>query len=174
MGKVCVAPGCKSGYKPKGNEGKKRRFHMFPRDESLRQLWTKAVPRKNWIPSRHSPESTDSNPSRSDRSGKTLCLKILKKDAVPSNFPNLPHYYSKKPPPKPNLKKIKAFEEANSFLTLEELQIKMDRTCLPSGVQEHYDEKDKELVFFKMNFSHGGPSIDFSLKINEEMTIHIR
>ncbi|QQP56977.1 Putative LOC100212901, partial [Caligus rogercresseyi] len=156
MGKVCVAPGCKSGYKPKGNEGKKRRFHMFPKDESLRQLWTKAVPRKNWIPSRHSalcdvhfmpsdykPESTDSNPSRSDRSGKTLCLKILKN----SNFPNLPHYYSKKPPPKRSststsssrllneneriLKKIKAFEEANSFLTLEELQIKMDRTCLP-------------------------------------------
>ncbi|QQP36128.1 Putative LOC100212901, partial [Caligus rogercresseyi] len=31
MGKVCVAPGCKSGYKPKGNEGKKRRFHMFPK-----------------------------------------------------------------------------------------------------------------------------------------------
>ncbi|QQP55096.1 Putative LOC100212901 [Caligus rogercresseyi] len=156
MGKVCVAPGCKSGYKPKGNEGKKRRFHMFPKDESLRQLWTKT------------PESTDSNPSRSDRSGKTLCLKILKKDAGPSNFPNLPHYYSKKPPPKRSststpssrllneneriLKKIKAFEEANSFLTLEELQIKMDRTCLPSGVQEHYDEKDKELVFFKMNF----------------------
>ncbi|QQP50090.1 Putative LOC100212901, partial [Caligus rogercresseyi] len=74
------------GYKAKDNEGK--RDGMFPKDESLRQLWTKA------------PESTDSNPSRSDRSGKTLCLKILKKDAVPSNFPNLPHYYSKKPPPK--------------------------------------------------------------------------
>eukprot|EP00096_Caligus_rogercresseyi_P003612 TRINITY_DN168_c0_g1_i12.p2 TRINITY_DN168_c0_g1~~TRINITY_DN168_c0_g1_i12.p2 ORF type:complete len:143 (-),score=14.15 TRINITY_DN168_c0_g1_i12:897-1325(-) len=142
------------------------------------------------MPSDYKPESTDSNPSRSDRSGKTLCLKILKKDAVPSNFPNLPHYHSKKPPPKRSststsssrllneneriLKKIKAFEEANSFLTLEELQIKMDRTCLPSGVQEHYDEKDKELWFFKMNFSHGGPSIDFSLKINEEMSIHIR
>ncbi|QQP42404.1 Putative LOC100212901, partial [Caligus rogercresseyi] len=41
-GKFCVAPGCKSGYKPKGNEGKKRRFHMFPKDEPLRQLWTKA------------------------------------------------------------------------------------------------------------------------------------
>ncbi|QQP56581.1 Putative LOC100212901 [Caligus rogercresseyi] len=147
MGKVCVAPGCKSGYNPKGNEGKKRRLHMFPKDESLRQLWTKA------------PESTDSNPSRSDRSGKTLCLKILKKDVVPSNFPNLPHYYSKKPPPKRSststsssrlvneneriLKKIKAFEEANSFFTLEELQIKMDRTCLPSGVQEHYEKKIK-------------------------------
>ncbi|QQP57382.1 Hypothetical protein FKW44_002352, partial [Caligus rogercresseyi] len=104
------------------------------------------------------PESTDSNPSRSDRSGKILCLKILKKDVAPSNFPNLPHYYSKKPPPKRSstsstrllneneqiLKKIKAFEEANSFLALEELQIKMDRTCLPSGVQEHYDEKDKD------------------------------
>ncbi|QQP48688.1 Hypothetical protein FKW44_009072, partial [Caligus rogercresseyi] len=53
------------------------------------------------------------------------------------------------------------------------LQIKMDRTCLPSGVQEHYDEKDKELWFFKMNFSHGGPSIDQS-KDYEEMSIHIR
>ncbi|QQP55925.1 Hypothetical protein FKW44_000419 [Caligus rogercresseyi] len=56
------------------------------------------------------------------------------------------------PPPQPPLhdslmktseKKIKAFEEANSFLALEQLQIKMDRTFLPSGVQEHYDEKDK-------------------------------
>ncbi|QQP37370.1 Putative LOC100212901 [Caligus rogercresseyi] len=106
MGKVCVAPGCKSGYKPKGNEGKKRRFHMFPKDESLRQLWTKA------------PESTDSNPSRSDRSGKTLGLKILKKDAVPSNFTNLPHYYSKnasskrsspQPPPHDSLMKTSEF-----------------------------------------------------------------
>ncbi|QQP51925.1 Hypothetical protein FKW44_013421 [Caligus rogercresseyi] len=36
------------------------------------------------MPSDYKPESTD---IRSDRSGKTLCLKILKKDAVPSNFP---------------------------------------------------------------------------------------
>ncbi|QQP49528.1 Hypothetical protein FKW44_010234, partial [Caligus rogercresseyi] len=46
------------------------------------------------------PESTDSNPSRSDRSGKTLCLKILKK------MPSLPIFQiflttiQKKPPPK--------------------------------------------------------------------------
>ncbi|QQP31460.1 Putative LOC100212901, partial [Caligus rogercresseyi] len=115
MGKVCVAPGCRSGYKSKRYKEEKRRFHMIPKDESLRQLWTKAVPRQNWIPSRYSalcdvhfmpsdykPESTDCNRSRTDRSGKTLCLKLLKKDAVPSNFPNLPHHHSKKPPPKPS------------------------------------------------------------------------
>ncbi|QQP54347.1 Putative LOC100212901 [Caligus rogercresseyi] len=118
MGKVCLAPGCKSGYKAKGNEGKKRRSHMFPKDESLRQLWTKA------------PESTDSNPSRSDRSGKSLCLKILKKDAVPSNFPIFLTTIQKTSSKafltstsssrllnenERILKKIKAFEEANSF-----------------------------------------------------------
>ncbi|QQP49529.1 Hypothetical protein FKW44_010235, partial [Caligus rogercresseyi] len=41
-GEGLCCSGCKSGYKPKGNEGEKRRFHMFPKDESLRQLWTKA------------------------------------------------------------------------------------------------------------------------------------
>ncbi|QQP49744.1 Putative LOC100212901 [Caligus rogercresseyi] len=46
MGKVCVAPGCKSGYKPKAMRGKRDGFICSPRDESLRQLWTKAVLRK--------------------------------------------------------------------------------------------------------------------------------
>ncbi|QQP35159.1 Hypothetical protein FKW44_023308 [Caligus rogercresseyi] len=31
MGKVCVAPGCKSGYKAKGNEGKKTVSYVPPR-----------------------------------------------------------------------------------------------------------------------------------------------
>ncbi|QQP52587.1 Putative LOC100212901, partial [Caligus rogercresseyi] len=31
MGKVCVAPGCKSGYKAKGNEGKRDGFICSPR-----------------------------------------------------------------------------------------------------------------------------------------------
>ncbi|QQP54895.1 Hypothetical protein FKW44_007882 [Caligus rogercresseyi] len=54
MGRFVLLRVCKSGYKPKGNEGKKRRFHMFPKDEPLRQLWTKLFREKNRLTSRHS------------------------------------------------------------------------------------------------------------------------
>ena len=44
---TCCVPGCKTGYKSNKTIEKISLF-KFPVDESLKQLWIKAIPRKNW------------------------------------------------------------------------------------------------------------------------------
>ncbi|QQP35835.1 Hypothetical protein FKW44_020755 [Caligus rogercresseyi] len=48
MGKVCVAPGCESGYKPKAMRGKRDGFicSPSPRMSPYANSGQKAVPRK--------------------------------------------------------------------------------------------------------------------------------
>jgi len=105
----CVAFGCKSGYKKQtDNNGPKITFHSFPTDKELIAKWNKANPRKDFEPSKHSrlcslhfrptdfvDVSNDSNGTRKKlHPGKQLSLRYLKKDAVPSIFPNAPSYLS--------------------------------------------------------------------------------
>ncbi len=99
--------GCKTGYGnaklPPGVSN-----HLFPRDPEKRQLWIKAIPRDDWIPSAKSvicslhfsqsdfkTERTDSN---SRRKLGELKRKRLKEDAIPRIFPGLPSYLSSQRP----------------------------------------------------------------------------
>uniref|UniRef100_A0A0K2V098 Putative LOC100212901 [Hydra vulgaris] n=1 Tax=Lepeophtheirus salmonis TaxID=72036 RepID=A0A0K2V098_LEPSM len=111
MGKACVVPGCRSGYKPLKSENntnviafnKKIGYHMFPKDEALRKKWIQAIPRKNWEPTKYSAicalhfdssdlrtEPQDSNKFR--RNKPNLIRKVLKKDAIPTKFPSVPFH----------------------------------------------------------------------------------
>lgn len=113
----CAAYGCKSGYKTKEDSTSstsqdscvqpKLTFHAFPlQDKDLCDKWIRANPRKDFTPTKYSKlcslhfklndfvsESRDSNKQR-HKSGNTLSRRYLKKDAVPSVFPNAPEYLS--------------------------------------------------------------------------------
>jgi hypothetical protein len=108
----CSAFGCKTGYKRKNdsddtNEGQdtqrsKPTLHAFPKDPDLLQQWIRANPRKDFIPTKNArlysmhfqssdfiEVSQDSNITRRKlQPDKPLALRYLKKDAVPSIFPN--------------------------------------------------------------------------------------
>ena len=105
---TCCVPGCKTGYKSNKTIEKISLF-KFPGDESLKQLWIKAIPRKNWtltythrVCAKHFHEedffadSIDKNASRRDaRDTERLKRSRLKPNVVPHIFPNLPSYLSK-------------------------------------------------------------------------------
>ena len=105
----CTAFGCKSGdYKHTDKNRPKITFHSYPTDKELIAKWIKANPREGFEPSKHSrlcslhfqptdfvDVSKDSNGTRKKlQPEKPLLLRYLKKDAVPSIFPNAPSYLS--------------------------------------------------------------------------------
>jgi len=81
-------------------------FHSFPADEKMREKWIRANPRKDFVPSKNSricslhfrdsdfvEERSDKNTTRRKNSDcSQLKNRYLKKDAVPSVFPNAPSY----------------------------------------------------------------------------------
>ena len=112
----CSVFGCRSGYRKSKGESQqsepdqpKPTLHSFPKDDAILRKWLRAIPRQNFVPTKNSricsvhfqpsdfiEVSRDSNKSRQkEQKGKTLSLRYLKKDAVPSVFPNAPRYLSK-------------------------------------------------------------------------------
>jgi hypothetical protein len=106
----CVAYGCKSGYK--SDNRKDVTFHSFPKDPEVCSKWLRAIPRKDFQPSKHSRmcslhftdddfvvERTDKQDRRRRKNAAShLVNRYLKKDAVPSVFPNAPSYLSSPAP----------------------------------------------------------------------------
>ena len=105
----CCAVGCRSGYNDQDAPGNVT-LHRFPKDPQNFQAWIRAISRKDWIPSKRSKlcslyfessdfvtnETRDSNSTRQKpKEHGGLQRKLLKKNAIPTKFPNLPHYYSK-------------------------------------------------------------------------------
>lgn len=106
MGYKCAAFGCKSGYrsqKSRQNTGEKITFHSYPlKDQILCAKWIHANPRKDFVPSKYSrlcslhftsgdfvEMHSDSNAQRRLKyPTAALRKRYLKKDAVPSIFPN--------------------------------------------------------------------------------------
>ena len=105
--------GCKTGYKRKNNsdsEGSqevkqpKPTMHAFPKEQEMLQRWVRANPREDFVPTKNSrmcslhfkpadfiAVTQDSNTTRRKlQRDKNLALRYLKKDAVPSIFPNAP------------------------------------------------------------------------------------
>ena len=105
----CVAYGCKSGYK--SDDRKDVTFHSFPKDAEICGKWLRANPRKDFVISKHSRmcslHFTDNDfvVIRNDKQERRrrkhvnsqLVKRYLKKDAVPSIFPNAPSYLSSPP-----------------------------------------------------------------------------
>ena len=111
MVNTCCVPGCKSGYRSASSDNDKAALFRFPKDEELFKKWIKAIPRKDWIPTKASHVcekhfyqddltmiSSDSHTSRKN-SRQTQSLKSLrcKPGAIPQLFPDLPAYLSSKP-----------------------------------------------------------------------------
>jgi hypothetical protein len=106
----------------------------------------------------------DSNVTRTKNKSATLSRKKLRKEAVPSQFPNVPAYYSKEAAPtrtetstslSRRERQSKAMEDAASeFLkidevsSLAELKEKLDRSCLPADVIEV--ARPNELLFLSI------------------------
>ena len=128
-------------------------------------------------------ESEDSNPYRQ----RTLKLQRIKKDAVPSKFPNCPSYLSNfKVEPRGASTSSSARREreaekaeaaAEAFLiadeisSLTELNEKLDYSCLPSGVTV-VKEEDEEITFLGLQKdSVAGPTVAYSLLINSSLQI---
>ena len=107
----CSAYGCKSGYTSNRQTDLQNRvtFHVFPlHNKELCDKWVKANPRKDFIPNKNSrlcslhfqpddfvKDRTDANATRKKLKGSLpFVRRQLKKDAVPSLFPNAPTYLS--------------------------------------------------------------------------------
>nr|XP_054930979.1 uncharacterized protein LOC129386795 [Dermacentor andersoni] len=104
MSGCCCAPNCKSNY----DGGPSVRVHMFPSDRATREAWTRAVPRKDFSPTKYTvlcekhflPTDYLKTTSYTDvKTGKVVEVATknirLKKTAVPSLFPNCPAYLSR-------------------------------------------------------------------------------
>src|SRR6218665_3515426 len=140
MGKKCSAFGCTSGYGSEKGRSVDQRFtmHSCPlKDKELCEKWIRANPRKDFQPTTNSglcslhvresdfvEYSQDKNSSRQKQTGeRLLCRRYLKKDAVPSVFPNAPAYFSTNPcEPRPTTKATSASrleDERRQLATLE-------------------------------------------------------
>jgi hypothetical protein len=110
----------------------------------------------------------------------------LKKDAIPSQFPNVASYLSTSAPEarsetatsssRRSREADRIEEAANLFLqedevqTLVQLSQKLDRSCLPSGILEV--QQDGELFFLSFGKdSFSGPQVTFSLVVAEDLTV---
>lgn len=110
MPRRCCVPGCKANYDSllKENQVGTSTF-SFPKDDNLKCEWLRAIPRKDWTPTKSSAVCANhfhkSDIIRYDKwlqpdgSFKTVQLKHpkLKASAVPAVFPNVPKYLSKPP-----------------------------------------------------------------------------
>ena len=173
----CIAPGCHSGYKAtkatsheeiavgdKDDPGDTLSYHKFPTDPELLGQWLHAIPRKDWQPSSNArvcskhfrPEdyqekSVDTNEWRKSKMEKaSLARRKLKPGAIPSIFPNLPHYLSKAMPKERKTsataskrwekeeevlqKKIEDFTIADQLQSFQALDENISEICLPGGV----------------------------------------
>ncbi|XP_044746088.1 THAP domain-containing protein 1-like [Coccinella septempunctata] len=104
MPNMCCVPGCRGNYR----NGPKVHVFKFPTDTCLLKKWISAIPRQNFEPSvfsrvceKHFGDDNfiKSTSAKDSRTGHTVTvpLKIprLRRDAVPTLFPNCPKYLSK-------------------------------------------------------------------------------
>ena len=157
----CCVPSCNSGYKSNKDPEKVALF-KFPTNESLKNNWIKAIPRKNCtvynshrVCAKHFSESNFQVSSldlkarrRKARATQKLNRLQLKKSAIPYIFPGLPKYLSSAAPLTRGSDSSSArqttfnqqFEKhKNSFLkqdiigTFETSKTKLQEIILPSG-----------------------------------------
>ncbi len=190
----CSAPGCMSGYD--GQKG--HSFHKFPDDLQMRQKWLRAIPRdtKTWTPSTHSRmcslhfreedyvDSRDKDIKR--RQKKKTARKSLRKDAVPSIFPNLPQSLNPTPQALPReghatasgrlvkeekvlQDNIENFLQKEKLSSISDLKNKLGSVILPEGVDTI--ERDTWILFLALDLTDGAPMVQYSLSIHEDLSL---
>lgn len=93
MGKTCFAPGCNATT----------RLHSFPKDPIRRAEWVRKTPgpgitlescenKKLCSLHFHPDDFVDAKADQREGRGETLAYELLKPDAIPSVWPNSPHY----------------------------------------------------------------------------------
>ena len=106
MPKYCSSVGCKSReYKDARKDG--LTFHQYPKDETRRNLWAKAVRRQNsdgseWKPTNSSYLCSEHFKPHDFKTNSTNMRK-LNEDAIPSVFKEHPQHLQKKSPRKRQL-----------------------------------------------------------------------
>nr|ACO15292.1 THAP domain-containing protein 4 [Caligus clemensi] len=197
MVNYCSVMECRSGtdaVKPGRDDTPRISYHSFPRDDNLRQLWIKAICRKDYVPNQNSRICSlhfrekdfrigriDSNNTRSSQRG-SLQRMILNKDAVPTQFHASPKLSfiklrfkkratSNKSSEARHTKQLKeetqVFEPSNQLKSLSEIQEKMS-DAIPSGFITH--STDKKFAFLCMTYDElKGPDVKLSLVINDTL-----
>nr|XP_037289776.1 LOW QUALITY PROTEIN: uncharacterized protein LOC119184107 [Rhipicephalus microplus] len=107
----CFAPGCTAGYVSARKQGKKASLFTAPEDDERRKAWERLIPRadkpleKNCvICEAHFDERFIVRTYKHVINGETVEIPrdrpCLTPDAIPTVFPNVPSYLTKKLPPK--------------------------------------------------------------------------
>ena len=180
MVNTCCVPSCNSGYKSNKNPDQVALF-KFPKDESLKNKWIKAITRKNWtvinshrVCAKHFSES-DFQVSSQDlkirrckaRATQKLKRLQLKKSAIPHIFAGLPKYLPTATPltrgsnslssARQNKVNQELEKQNNSFLkqdiigSFESLKTKLHEIMLPSGFI--YDAQETSIHFYYIKHS---------------------
>jgi sulfur relay (sulfurtransferase) DsrC/TusE family protein len=200
MGWKCCVPGCSTGYKSQEKlERLETTFHKFPDDDEQKTRWIKAISREDFIPTSYSrvcglhfvpqdfiSESQDQKQTRKrKRSDEKLEKRRLRKNSVPSQFPNSKNNFSRKPPiPRSGaasstarlqrendviLEKITKMYEREQFNTFEELKSRLDRKILPANVE--VVEKKTCIIFIALEQkAHVEIEVSFHLTVFEDLS----
>ena len=176
--------------------------HKFPRNAERRKTWVAKVPLKNFaatnsssLCSSHFDEnaykiaSEDTNASRRDnKENITMIRKTLKKDAIPTIWPNCPSYLSKSSTP---LRVTKNSSGSRSNEDTGETSLMCDslleESAVPSldNLRPHLDEKrfpesvtcidkDNQVMFLSVVVSGSGrPEVRYSVILYEDLNYRI-
>ena len=197
----CAAYGCKSGNRKCGRQEPKVTLHKFPMNQELRNVWIRRISRTNFVPSvnsrlcsLHFHETdfiTESNDTNTTRRRSKSCnwnrqRRHLKPDAVPSNFPNMPAYFSHKVVNRPSQAttssrqqnmnarfedmETKLFEE-ETITTIDELIEKYSQESRHVGFI--HERRDSTVWFHHVDYETFPPRIDCSIAIGVDLKVAI-
>ena len=191
----CVAPGCTSGYGTQSQLPPGVTSHRFPKDPVQREIWIRAVPRKDWVPSAsaricslHFHECdyiTERNDSKNRRDAE-LVRKRLKPNSVPHVFINCPVYLSKPSVQERSSKSSiesrtkneiqRAEKQAKDFLDLDLIEVFEDilnvpEWSFPSSWNIISFRSTQKIVFEEMSFNEDHkPFLSYSLTISDKLS----
>ncbi|XP_055379180.1 uncharacterized protein LOC129610592 [Condylostylus longicornis] len=169
MVRKCSIPGCKSNY---DSTPKHVSTFQFPTDKRLRKAWINAIPRENWVPSKHSAvcylhfaeECFAKKPNKRRR---------LKDDAIPTIFNNYPACLSKILLCNTSLKVVKRevplknddeINDFENFLSKIDENVKFDGWLL-------YKNSSYVVLYFLKEESHFGCKFKYRIKIDSNLKV---
>ena len=173
--------------------------HKIPTDHSILNEWMNAIPREDWTPSCHSINSVlssfheedfvtntwDSDDRKKRKREDSSVRRNLKRNAIPSIFPGLPSYLSKKKVDNwsnttsstarlkaENLRNQKAIDSlmiSTQVNSSDELQQKMNFKILPEGVNIFEYQDELVYVYFELDQQRGVTAL-FSISVYQNLT----
>lgn len=203
MPRKCSVPGCKSNYDSECRITKTTiTTFSFPKDDTLRNKWLRAIPRENWTPSKatvvcvlHFEDRyviTHQDYKNYDGVMQKLLLRCprLAVDAVPTIFPNLPAYLSKQAPPERktpderrtemlnrHAKAVQDFLEADNIASFSDF-MKGYRDRLKSNLTWESKVVESGLWFYTLNsdcelLCETGLQILCSIKVSTSLSVKV-